>query len=625
VRVSTIDFETKAIQRRPDYPPKPVGVAIKRGGQRSTYLAWGHPTGNNVTMVEAKRALRKVWKSGDYILCHNAKFDLEVACCAFGLALPNWWRIHCTMLMAFIMYPNVEVLSLKPLAEKYLGLPPSEELKLQEWLVLHVPEVRRKPKRWGEFIAEAPGRLVSPYARGDVDRTWQLYKLWCTQIIQDNGLSVSYDRERRSIPMMLDMENRGIPVDVPGLHEAIINAEDDLDRVENWLRRKLKAPSLEFSKREQLADALEDSGMVKEWIITPKAYKRGTSIPDLEEVVLNKHVMGALKYRALIAHQLSTFARPWLEMCQDSGIIMPSWNQVRQADERQRGRAIGARTGRFSSSPNVQNIYKRIRPLVTTLKEFKKELKRGSEPLLVPFPDLGLIDLRALIKAPRGKRFVNLDYRQQELRILAHFEAGELWQAYMKNPDLDQHQLMTDIINNLTYYDFSRDQIKNTGFGIIYGMGIDLLAEKINEEPKVAKTARDAYKKVLPGVQKLDKFCKLRGRRREPIRTWGGRLYYAEEPKFIGGVLRTFDYKLLNVLIQGSAADCTKEAMVRYFEDKEREGDLVLSVHDEIMSMVPTKAAKREFKRLKKHMESIEFHLPMLTDGNIGVTWRACK
>jgi DNA polymerase-1 len=556
------------------------------------------------------------------LLFHNAKFDLEVARAFFDLPYPPWERVHDTTFLAFLLHPNAETLSLKPL-EKHLGVPPSEQLDLQEWIVTNVDAARRARTTWGAYIARAPARLVRPYAVGDVDRTWRLFRRWWSTL--DEGMHEAYDRERRLIRVLLGMENRGVPVDVGGLEAAITRAEGDLERIDAWLRRRLRTSDLDIDKDEQLADALERAELVNEWILTDKTSRRSTSLPNLEEVLLDQKVLGALKYRALLTNQLRTFARPWLAMASSAEKIYCEWNQVRQASERLRGRAVGARTGRLSSTPNLQNVPKKPLRLVTTARQQRSLKRDGEVTLVVPIADLALIDLRALIAAPRGRRLFDLDYSQQELRILAHYAGGALLEAYRADPRLDLHTHAQTRINELLGTAYARRPIKDTSFGIIYGMGLGLLAEKIEEPLDTAKQIRGAYREIFPGLHELERECQQRGRRRERLRTWGGRLFEVEEPKYIKGKLRTFEYKLINTLIQGSAGDCTKQAMIDYDEDPDREGELLLSVHDQLLGDAPTRLVKRERDRLKKHMEAVEFALPMLTDATTGKTWRTCK
>ena len=168
-----LDFESEAIATRPDFPPKPVGLAVMPDGLPGFYLAWGHPTKNDCTYEYAHRILAELLmeKDNEFVF-HNAPFDCSIIEEKMGLAVP-WERVHDTMLLAFLTDPFGE-LSLKPLAEKLLGEPPIEQEAVRDWLVRH-GICRANDKAWGAYIAKAPGDLVGTYAIGDVKRTLDLY------------------------------------------------------------------------------------------------------------------------------------------------------------------------------------------------------------------------------------------------------------------------------------------------------------------------------------------------------------------------------------------------------------------------------------------------------------------
>ena len=168
-----LDFETEAIDTRPLYPPTPVGLAVLPDGGAGHYFAWGHPTQNNCSYEHAKESLANLLSTGNEFIFHNAPFDCAVIEEKMGLTVP-WERVHDTMLLAFLADPFGE-LSLKPLAEKLLGQPPTEQEAVRDWLVRH-GVCRSNDKSWGAFIARAPGDLVGTYAIGDVERTLALYK-----------------------------------------------------------------------------------------------------------------------------------------------------------------------------------------------------------------------------------------------------------------------------------------------------------------------------------------------------------------------------------------------------------------------------------------------------------------
>jgi len=169
-----LDFETDSIMPRPDYPPEPKGCAILRDDNVDAgfYYAWGHPSGNNCDKDVAYREIAEYFEDPEIeLVMHNAAFDCAVAYKHLQVQIP-WGRIHDTMLYAFIDHPFGE-LSLKPLSDLALGMPPEEQEELRQWLISH-GVVRSGDKNWGAHICKAPGNIVAPYAIGDVMRTLKL-------------------------------------------------------------------------------------------------------------------------------------------------------------------------------------------------------------------------------------------------------------------------------------------------------------------------------------------------------------------------------------------------------------------------------------------------------------------
>ena len=109
-----------------------------------------------------------------------------------------------------------------------------------------------------------------------------------------------------------------------------------------------------------------------------------------------------------------------------------------------------------------------------------------------------------------------------------------------------------------------------------------------------------------------------------PIKTWGGREYYCEEPRIVDGRIQKYDYKLVNLLIQGSAADCTKEAIIKFerarISLKAFAWKLLLNVHDQVTASVPTKDLHQAMTVLRECMEGVMFDVPMLTEGKVSHT-----
>lgn len=626
VRPVAVDFETHPIEDRPAYPPRPVGVAILAPGRRARYLAWDHPTGNNTTQRDARRELRDLWRGSRPLVFHNAPFDLEVALQHLDLSLPPPERVHCTAVLAFLDDSNRRNLSLKPLAAELLGMPPEEAAALRDWIVEHVPEARRAKRKWATWIARAPGDLVAAYAHGDVERTRGLFDLLEPRVRSE--MPEAYLRERRLFAELIEAGRAGVPVGERRLRRELRRAETSLEAVDAWLRRRLRAPDLNVDASDDLADALEEADLLDEWVMTAptKAHPEGvrsTSYDNLALVLKDAKMLSVLGYRSKLSTITKTFLRPWTSNA-TGGRIFTIWNGVRQASERGRP-LVGARTGRLSSTPNFQNAPKRPDVVTTTKREQQRAIRAGLTAWLLPRSiALLLPDVRGLVWAPSGWTLLDRDHDQQELRLLAHYAGGELLRAYHANPGLDFHVYAQRRINAALGTSYARRPIKNTGFGIIYGASIARTAEMIGADEETTRQLRGAYRRELRSFADLERECRRRGRADEPIRTWGGRVCHVETPARVNGRLRTFEYKVLNTLIQGSAADVMKEAWLRYRE-VQQEGRLVLTVHDEVVVEVPDAAAPDEMRRLREAMESIELDLPLPSTGKCGRRWSTMK
>lgn len=614
--VVTIDFETEAIEDHPRYPPKPVSMSIKMPGKKAKFYSWGHPCENNCTREDARRALLAVWESSYALNMHHAKFDYDVARVHFKLKELPWERLHDTMYLLFLVNPHAVTLQLKPASELHLGMPPEERDDVKDWILERLPPKKHgyKPSEWGKFICKAPGKVVEPYCNGDTERSDGLYYKLYPEVLE-RGMGEAYDRERRIMPILLRNEEEGIRVDHAQLAVDREKYGKALEHADNWIRKTLKAPNLNIDSDDELAAVLDSSGLVTDWVIT-KTGKKSTSKKNMTtDKILNPKVASVLGYRSRLSTCVSTFYDPWLEMAgHNGGIINTNWNQVRQP--RAKGFA-GARTGRLSSNPNFMNIPK----------DFVKKGERDgyiAPSFLKALPPLPL--MRYYILPDKYGRtegvFCSRDYSQQELRILAHFEDGALLQHYEDDPTLDAHILIGKLMAAAVGREFPRDHVKTVNFGKLYGMGLGALAEQLASNIDVAKEVSDAHKRALPGVGILEKAIKALSKAGEPIRTWGGREYYVEAPTFSKKYnrMQTFEYKLLNYLIQGSAADCTKEAIIRY-DAVRTDARFLVTVHDEINISAPPKAVTSEMKKLREAMRSVEFDVPMLSDGKIGPRW----
>lgn len=641
--IAGVDFETKPIGSRPDYPPSPVGLAL-RYGRRREYLAWGHPTDNNCTRVEAGRRLRSVLR--DHIpVFHHAEFDMEVMQAAFGF-MPKG-EIHCTMRSAFINEPRSLDLGLKPQAAKFLDWPADEQQRLKRWIIENVPEARKRAKKnkktgelslssWGDYIHLAPGKRVGVYAIGDVDRTVALHHWFaeeraaCDAKYEDSRMEESYQRELALIPIKMRMEQRGIRLRVAKLKKELPAYEKLFKELDRKIRKKLKVgDSFNVGSGQQLGPRLAELGLMTK-IVRTKTGKVSTKRQLLTDNCSDKKLAEMLAMRGTLQKYISDFMVKWLDLAErNDGYIQPTFNTVRKADEFGGDSSYGARTGRLSSSdPNFQNIPSNAEdsPHKDTLMALKKALVSYH---------VDFIGLRDYFAPDEGHVWLRRDYDQQELRILAHREGGPFLQMYADNPRLDAHNAVKALVLATTGVEYTRKHIKQTNFGILYGMGLMKLAIRLGLSVEEATALRDAVLDAIPGIKALTKYYKRLARRDEPFFTWGGRRYYCEDPipreildeagQVIGKRWQTFEYKMLNTDIQGSAADCTKVGMIQV-DQNIRHSRIVLQVHDELLLSCPKQHAKPEMRRFREAMEDVSFKLPMLSSGETGgVSWARMK
>lgn len=584
--IITIDFETEAIVGNPVVnPPAPVGVAI-----------WDSSVGEPEYLPiddSSVRRLKEYWQTRD-LLFHNAQFDLAVAEQHLGLTPPPWHRVHDTLFLVYLKNPHAMQLGLKPSADEYLDLPPEEQDELKEWVLENIPKAT--PRTFGAYICDAPFDLVAKYAKGDVYRTRLLYDLLMEQVPEQ-----AYNRERQLAPILSGATCKGVPVNRHALEVAHSKAQAALVQGEDVVRKLLNAPTLNPHSNAELAKALEEADAVSGWDYTDKGNKR-VAKESLLRHIKDPKVLAHLNYVSTMSTVIGTFIEPWLEHSYKDGRIHPNWNQVRQPNER-KGGSKGTRTGRLSSDdPNFQNVIDGSR--------YQNDLVE-LEP--IPF-------MRSFVIPEEGHVWLKRDFSGQEMRILAHYEEGKLFNAYNKNPDLDPHQMVKDIIKDLLGKDFPRKNVKECGFGMIYGMGPKALSGRIACTLGEAKELQDAYKLAIPGVGIMQAATKLRGRERKPVTTWGGRQYYAENPKIVGGSYRSFEYKLLNYLIQGSGADQTKQCIIDWHEGNQ-DAVFMATVHDEINISAPEGKKAECMEWLRQCMEWDYFDVPMKSDSFIGANW----
>jgi DNA polymerase I-like protein with 3'-5' exonuclease and polymerase domains len=150
----------------------------------------------------------------------------------------------------------------------------------------------------------------------------------------------------------------------------------------------------------------------------------------------------------------------------------------------------------------------------------------------------------------------------------------------------------------------------------MYGRGIDNLAIALGVDKLQSKATRDAYYSALPEVRWLANETRRCGREGVPIVTWGGRKYYREPNPD-----RDLSYKLLNYLIQGSAADQTKQSMIDWHAGRQPGDVLIAAVHDEINISAPIDGHRKSMAWLKEAMDAPRFDVPFASEGYAGPNW----
>jgi len=606
--ITTCDFETEAILKRPHYPPKPVGVAIRWPHGKSEYLAWGHPDGNNVSKEEAHRALHMAWKGP--VLFHNAAFDIEVAAAHFGMPWPLDY--HDTLFQLFLQNPHAASLSLKPSAQRILGEAPSEQDALRDWIVGNVHGATKK--NFGAHISLAPVDIVRPYAIGDVERTFALHQ--CLDYIRQL-MPVPYNRERKLLPHLNAAERRGIRVDRSLLDRWARDYAAVLTACDAWIGGALAAPGLNVDSNDDLAAVMERRGLLRPApgngtsvapfnpfsngdeddnnAVAPAPAKRSMSKPALQRDCTDPALLSMLLYRNALATYLRTFILPWLEWSAADGRIHPSWHQVRNPE------GYGARTGRVASSdPNLTNVPTRDRA-----------------PPVPPAGLPALPELRCALLPEDGHVWVSADYKQQELRIAAHYEDGQMQRAYRRTPDLNLHKLASELIKQYAGIEVEHSKTKTIAFSSIYGAGLPKLAEQLGVTTDEASALREAYFTALPGLRVLSEEVKQQARRVGYVKGIGGRYITVPPPKIVKGRLRTYDYLMLNHLVQGSAAEQTKQAIVDYCA--QYSSTFRAQCYDEINLSVPCGQEKHHIDVLTDCMiNAIPLDVPMLVDVETG-------
>jgi DNA polymerase I-like protein with 3'-5' exonuclease and polymerase domains len=441
-------------------------------------------------------------------------------------------------------------------------------------------------------------------------------------LVIDAGMEEAYARELKLMPILLRNARRGMRVDIGGLERDIPVMRAGLTKADDWLRKRLGDINLNSPK--QLGEALRSKGIVTNFKTTEHG-QISTSKKHLTiDKFADKKVYQVLAYRSQMDTSLGTFMESWLGLAGGGDFIYPDWAQVRSAKGDTKD-TKGARSGRIiCQRPNLLNIPKK----------WKKAIVAGyAHPAFIK----GLAELPYIRKYAlpiMGKRWGRRDWNQQEIYLFAYYEEGPVMEGLLADPDYDIHENVRAeeermLVEAGLRDSFDRDTAKNTVFARLYGQGITGLMETLklpDGERIVAQLVQKAINSAIPSIKELDNQLKELVNSGAPIKTWGNRLYYKEESKYVEkfGRVMDFAYKMLNYLCQGSGADVTKETLIYYDEHPKRAEEFIVTVYDEISINLPMsdKGAKHEMGVLKECMAMPDIKpLVFKSSGEIGPNW----
>lgn len=513
---------------------------------------------------------REIMKVGQ-----NIKYDMLVLA-NYGVQLQG--PLFDTMVAHYVLQPELRH-NMDYLAEIYLN-----------YQTIHIEElIGPKGKNQGN-MRDLPPASVYEYACEDADVTLKLKNKLEKELDENNVRKLFEEIEMPLIPVLAYMERNGVRIDTEALKETSRHFTLRMKQIEEEVYQ-LAGTEFNIASPKQVGEVLFDRLKIVEKAKKTKTGQYVTSEEVLESL-RGKHevVEKILEHRGL-KKLLGTYidALPQL-INPETGRIHTSFNQTVTA------------TGRLSSSnPNLQNIPIR--------NEDGKEIRKAF------IPDDGCI-------------FFSADYSQIELRIMAHLSGDpHMIEAFQKGQDI--HAATASKIYKVPLEEVTREQrskAKTANFGIIYGISVFGLAERLNVDRKEAKELIDGYFENYPHVKEyMDESIRI-ARERGYIETIFKRKRYLPDINSRNAVVRGYaERNAINAPIQGSAADIIKVAMVRIYQRflKERiQSKMILQVHDELnFSVLPEEQEKVKQIVIEEMESAYKMKAPLLADSGWGQNW----
>ncbi len=524
------------------------------------------------------RALRPVLEDPKSLkVGQNLKYDINVLRRAgIELAGPRFD----TMVAAALLHPERRTNNMDDLACDLLGLKTTP-----------ISELIGKGKTQLSML-DVPLPQVADYAAEDADVTWRLYERLKADLEgQDEAMRRLFTEvEMPLVDVLAAMEREGVQLDAGMLADY---SEALTVRLAELRENLFAAAGTEFNpdSPKQLGEILFDKLGLP--VIKKTKTGRSTDAEVLERLASESdHPLPQLllEYREL-NKLLGTYVQPLPSyLARSTGRLHASFHQT------------GAATGRLSSSdPNIQNI-----PIRT---EAGREIRRA-------------------FRAGEGRSLITADYSQVELRMLAHFSQDEeLARAFRDG--LDIHTYVASQIFEVPLEEVDSDQrrvAKTVNFGIIYGQSAFGLARTLRIPQKEAATFIGAYKERYLGLDRFLQQCVAEAEEKGYVTTILGRRRAIDDIRSRNFNLRQLGERLaINTVIQGSAADLIKVAMVRLLArlGSEHEGArLLIQVHDELVLEAPSSEAQAVLGTTVDVMtNAMQLSVPLKVDAAIGPNW----
>ena len=564
-----------------------VGIALAVNGW-SGYYPIAHEGGGNMDKKKVLDYFRKVLNLPATKIFHNAMYDV---CFIRAAGLDIAGDIVDTMIAGSLVDENRFRYDLGSMGRDYLGRGKNEAVLAETAAV------------WGvdakSEMYKLPAMYVGEYAERDAELTLDLWQEMKKEIYAQDLESI-FTLEKELFPCLVDMRFLGVRVDL----EAASQLKNKLSLEEKECLQKVKK---ETGVDTQIW-AARSIAQVFQKLNLPFDRTEKTDSPSFTKNFLQNHPHPLVKLiaRAREINKAHTTFIDTILKHQHKGRIHAEINQLRSDQG-------GTVTGRFSyNNPNLQQIPAR-----------NKELGPAIRSLFIP---------------EGNKTWGCFDYSQQEPRLVVHYSAlqnlygvDEVLDAYNEG-DADFHTIVADMA------EIPRSQAKTINLGLFYGMGKNKLQAELGVSKDKAEDLFKQYHDKVPFVKKLMDNVMYRAQDSGKIRTLLGRLcrFHLWEPNQFGihkalsheaalaehgpGIKRAYTYKALNRLIQGSAADMTKKAMI----ELHKEGITPhIQVHDELDISVADEA---EAAKIKSVMESaVDLEVPNKVDYESGPNWGSVK